>query len=87
VPVGAGPVPVGAGPVPVGAGRCRLVPVGAGWCRSVPVGAGRCRCRCRYSPVPPGAGAADRPQETLYIKINDTQQILNFPLYPFRELA
>jgi hypothetical protein len=39
-------------PGPVGAG---LVPVQSGRCRSVPVGAA-------------GAGVADRPQETLYLK-------------------
>ena len=75
------PGPVGAGLVPVQSGQGRSVPVGAGagWCRSVPVWAGLGRLvpvpvpvplvagavRCR--PVPTGAGAADRPQETLYI--------------------
>ena len=33
----------------------------------MPVGAGAGAARCR--PVPTGAGAAERPQETLYFKI------------------
>jgi hypothetical protein len=51
---------------PVGAGLGRSGPVGAGLGRSVPVGAGT--GSPRYRPVPTGASAADRPQETLYLK-------------------
>jgi hypothetical protein len=63
-----------------------LVPVGAGLGRSSPVGAdadaGTGSPRCR--PVPTGAGAADRPQETLYniqlifiMKLSFHKEILN----------
>jgi hypothetical protein len=59
--------------VSVQSGQGRSVPVGdgAGWGQSVPVGAGRCRYGAVYGsprrrPVPTGAAAADRPQETLY---------------------
>ncbi len=59
-------------PVGAGAGLGRSVPVGAGWCWLVPVpvpvpvlpGA------ARFRPVPTGAGAADGPQETLYLLIS-----------------
>ena len=53
-PVGAGPVPVGAGPVPVGAGLGQSLPVGPG--------------ADRYRPVLTVAGAAEGPQETLFLK-------------------
>ena len=46
---------VGSGPVPVQIGRCRSGPVGAVQGRSGPVGAA----------AGAGAGAAERPQETL----------------------
>ena len=47
----------------VQSGQGRSVPVGAD------AGAGTGSPRCR--PVVPGAGAADRPQETLYIDLHE----------------